>query len=163
MITSIRKNGGSSYNCLSPNCLVDTLNNQFVLSSSFSNWKDRIVAKCLENHIAVYSPHTAWDAIEGGINDWLCSVVTGKDVNCITCPITPKSLTTGAGRIIELNETKDLQSIIETIKKESNLKTVQIAIGVNQNINSEIKRIALCAGSGGSVLKGVSADLYVTG
>lgn len=136
-----------------------------LLLPSFSNWKDRIVAKCLENHIAVYSPHTAWDAIEGGINDWLCSVVTGKDVNCITSPITPNALQpkNGAGRIIELNESKSLQSTIETIKNESKLKTVQIAIGANQNINSQIKRVALCAGSGASVLKGVVADLYVTG
>lgn len=36
-----------------------------------SNWKERIIAKCLVNKIAVYSPHTALDAIHGGINDWL--------------------------------------------------------------------------------------------
>lgn len=119
----------------------------------------------MENHIAVYSPHTAWDAIDGGINDWLCSVVTGKDVQSTTYPITPNLLDpkTGAGRIIELEQCNGLQSIIETIKAESKLKNVQIAIGANQNMNSEIKKIALCAGSGSSVLKGVSADLYVTG
>ncbi|XP_023339560.1 NIF3-like protein 1 [Eurytemora carolleeae] len=35
------------------------------------NWKERIVIQCLENKIAVYSPHTAWDAVQGGINEWL--------------------------------------------------------------------------------------------
>lgn len=131
----------------------------------FSNWKDRIVAKCLENNIAVYSPHTAWDAVDGGINDWLCSVITGQGAQCVTNPITPNldQPNTGAGRVIELQQPKALQSIIETIKIESKLNNVQIAIGSNQNLSSEIKRIALCAGSGSSVLKGVSADLYVTG
>lgn len=69
----------------------------------------------------------------------------------------------GAGRVIILEQSKALQSVIETIKTESKLKNVQIAIGSNQNLNSDINRIALCAGSGASVLKGVSADLYVTG
>jgi putative NIF3 family GTP cyclohydrolase 1 type 2 len=36
-----------------------------------STWKERIVVKCLENRIAVYSPHTAMDALSGGVNDWL--------------------------------------------------------------------------------------------
>ncbi len=36
-----------------------------------SEWKQRSIVKCIENRIAVYSPHTVWDAIEGGINDWI--------------------------------------------------------------------------------------------
>ena len=36
-------------------------------------WKERIIIKCLENKIAVYSPHTALDAVAGGVNDWLLS------------------------------------------------------------------------------------------
>ncbi|VDM18231.1 unnamed protein product [Hydatigera taeniaeformis] len=35
--------------------------------------KERIVIKCIENKIAVYSPHTALDAVSGGLNDWLLS------------------------------------------------------------------------------------------
>ena len=30
-----------------------------------SHWKDRIVIKCLENRIAVYSPHTSFDVVQG--------------------------------------------------------------------------------------------------
>lgn len=36
-------------------------------------WKNRIVVRCLENKIAVYSPHTSSDAMQGGVNDWLLS------------------------------------------------------------------------------------------
>jgi dinuclear metal center YbgI/SA1388 family protein len=31
-----------------------------------------VIADCVRRHIAVYSPHTALDAVQGGVNDWLC-------------------------------------------------------------------------------------------
>jgi putative NIF3 family GTP cyclohydrolase 1 type 2 len=36
-------------------------------------WKDKIIIRCIENKIAVYSPHTSYDCVEGGVNDWLIS------------------------------------------------------------------------------------------
>lgn len=33
--------------------------------------QERIAARCLEKGIAVYSPHTSYDALKGGVNDWL--------------------------------------------------------------------------------------------
>ncbi|VDP75925.1 unnamed protein product [Schistosoma curassoni] len=35
------------------------------------HWKERIVVRCIENKIGVFSPHTGLDAKLGGINDWL--------------------------------------------------------------------------------------------
>jgi putative NIF3 family GTP cyclohydrolase 1 type 2 len=37
------------------------------------SWKERIIVKCIENRIAVFSPHTTYDNVEGGVNDWLIS------------------------------------------------------------------------------------------
>lgn len=34
-------------------------------------WKQRSIVKCIEKRIAVYSPHSTWDSIQGGINDWI--------------------------------------------------------------------------------------------
>lgn len=31
-----------------------------------SDWKSRIISRCLDKGIAVYSPHTAWDAADNG-------------------------------------------------------------------------------------------------
>ncbi|RUS76869.1 hypothetical protein EGW08_015360, partial [Elysia chlorotica] len=42
------------------------------------NWKERIVVECMENRIAVFSPHTSHDALEGGVNDWLISAFDVK-------------------------------------------------------------------------------------
>ena len=30
-------------------------------------WKDRLVVKCLENRIAIYSPHTSYDVVKGSL------------------------------------------------------------------------------------------------
>lgn len=36
-----------------------------------ASWKEKLIIRCLENKIAVFSPHTSWDAMDGGVNDWL--------------------------------------------------------------------------------------------
>jgi putative NIF3 family GTP cyclohydrolase 1 type 2 len=33
------------------------------------SWKERIVTTCLENRIGVFSPHTSYDCVQGGVND----------------------------------------------------------------------------------------------
>jgi hypothetical protein len=45
----------------------------FSAMKAFSMGKhaSRVVLTCARNGIAVYSPHTALDAVVGGINDWL--------------------------------------------------------------------------------------------
>jgi hypothetical protein len=35
----------------------------------------RVVLSCVHHNIAVYSPHTAMDAVAGGVNDWLAAGV----------------------------------------------------------------------------------------
>lgn len=44
-----------------------------ILILTFDNFQERIVTKCLENRVALYSPHTAFDAVQDGVNDWLIS------------------------------------------------------------------------------------------
>ena len=38
-----------------------------------ATFKERIIVKAIEQRIAIYSPHTAFDAVHGGVNDWLAS------------------------------------------------------------------------------------------
>lgn len=35
------------------------------------DWKQRLAIRALEAGIAVFSPHTSWDSVKGGVNDWL--------------------------------------------------------------------------------------------
>ncbi|MEE6525434.1 hypothetical protein FKM82_025430 [Ascaphus truei] len=36
-----------------------------------AGWKERLLVTALEKRLAVYSPHTACDALPNGVNDWL--------------------------------------------------------------------------------------------
>lgn len=46
-------------------------------------WEERSIIKCIENGIAVYSPHTSWDNKDGGINDWIMSVFSNENISKI--------------------------------------------------------------------------------
>lgn len=50
-----------------------------------SSWKERIVLKCIRHGIAVYSPHTSWDAVETGINHWLISAFGKGRTQFVRC------------------------------------------------------------------------------
>ncbi len=40
--------------------------------------RQRIILRALEAGMAIYSPHTALDAVNGGITDWLCEGLSGS-------------------------------------------------------------------------------------
>lgn len=37
------------------------------------SFKERVIVKAIEHKIAIYSPHTAFDAVHSGVNDWLAT------------------------------------------------------------------------------------------
>jgi putative NIF3 family GTP cyclohydrolase 1 type 2 len=45
--------------------------------------KGSLILRACERRIAIYSPHTALDAAEGGINDWLCTALPAGAVRPI--------------------------------------------------------------------------------
>ncbi|CAB0036873.1 unnamed protein product [Trichogramma brassicae] len=123
-----------------------------------NNWKERIVARCLENRIALYSPHTALDAIEGGVNDWLASALDIAD----STPIQPTfGPSIGPGRLCDLKSKINLQDAVQRVKKHCELHNVLVAFPPDSN--GEIRTVAVCAGSGASILSDTKADLYLTG
>lgn len=69
----------------------------------------------------------------------------------------------GPGRFCELETPVSLAEAIERVKKHTGIKTVQVSLGLNSSLETPIRTYAVCAGSGSSVLKGVAADLYITG
>ena len=40
--------------------------------------RQRVILRALEAQIALYSPHTALDAVAGGVTDWLCEGISGS-------------------------------------------------------------------------------------
>lgn len=130
---------------------------------NFRSWKTRLVSVCLENRIALYSPHTSWDNNRGAIGDWLARALPHKESKIILPSATNENV--GSGRVAQVaNDTPiSLANSIERVKSHTGIKTVQVAIGINNSLDSEIKSFAVCPGSGDSVLKGVQADLYISG
>lgn len=64
---------------------------------------------------------------------------------------------------MELQEAISLSDAVTTVKSLTGLSHLRLATGKDKNLDTPIKTVALCAGSGGSVLKDVVADLYLTG
>ncbi|XP_078063509.1 NIF3-like protein 1 isoform X2 [Mustelus asterias] len=70
---------------------------------------------------------------------------------------------TGMGRLCTLGQAVSTATLIERVKGHLKLAHVRLALGAGRTLESPVSSVALCAGSGGSVLRGVKADLYLTG
>jgi dinuclear metal center YbgI/SA1388 family protein len=121
--------------------------------------------KLIKNNISVYCPHTAVDSAKGGVNDFLGDGIVGDFEQGSREVIEPNEQyeDCGMGRLITLSKPIELNQLVSNVKKSLNLAHVQVALARNETINHQISTIAICAGSGGSVFKGVNADLYYTG
>lgn len=126
-----------------------------------SHWKERIILKCIKNDIAVFSPHTTWDAMSNGVNDWLASSLKAKQSK----PISENSENSniGMGRLLVLGTPITLKKAIEDIKVHIGIPHLRVGIGRNKDLNSLVSTVAVCAGSGASLLNGLDVDLYLTG
>ncbi|CAO3642604.1 unnamed protein product [Mucor hiemalis] len=123
--------------------------------------KQDIVLKAIARGVGIYSPHTACDNCVNGVNDWLASGL-GKG---FSAPITPANNPpvgqeeAGSGRLFTFEEPTNLSTVVERVKKLIGLPYLRLATAEN----TLIKTVAICAGSGSSVLGPVKADLYFTG
>ncbi|XP_028991215.1 NIF3-like protein 1 isoform X2 [Betta splendens] len=208
------------------------------------DWKQRLAIRAVEAGIAVFSPHTSWDSVKGGVNDWLVGglgsgrvsvlnqaiadashnhklefmVRSTEELNSIleevkacdsgttlhysvnrsdscgihvsvTCSdsaLTPSVQTLlkhtgtsqslrilklekppllghGQGRFSVLDNPVTIATAIQKIKSHLGLSHIRLALGVGKTPESSVWTVAVCAGSGASVLNGVKADLYLTG
>ncbi|KAH8998785.1 GTP cyclohydrolase 1 type 2/Nif3 [Lactarius hatsudake] len=129
-------------------------------SLTLSNPLQASLLRCAAAGISVYSPHTALDSVYSGINDWLASGLGRGSVDLIGDE--HSSGRGGCGRLLRLSEKTTMTSLQERIKKHLGLPQVQVALGTDSP-NPDVQSIAICAGSGGSMLLGVDADVYFTG
>eukprot|EP00088_Acartia_fossae_P002105 TRINITY_DN1082_c0_g1_i1.p1 TRINITY_DN1082_c0_g1~~TRINITY_DN1082_c0_g1_i1.p1 ORF type:complete len:391 (+),score=71.17 TRINITY_DN1082_c0_g1_i1:214-1386(+) len=180
------------------------------------SWKERIVLKCAAEGIALYSPHTSWDAIQGGINEWLLlpfgkvkdvepceqnydtrspqqytlhlpngeSDTTSLQVNqqSLLQMLSERSASeqqaakvikheakpipgVGPGRVANLETPISLNEAVDRVKKHLQLSHIRFALACGEDMagSDVVKRVGVCAGSGGSVLAGVQANLILTG
>lgn len=112
---------------------------------TLASWKERIVIQCLENKIALYSPHTVWDSVTNGTSEWLARSLPISSI----IPAIPNAANQafGAGRICQVEGgSLTLSEAIEKIKKYTGLNDVRVAVAVNGNLDSKIRNFACCPG-----------------
>lgn len=106
-----------------------------------AEWKQKSIVKCIENRIAVYSPHTVWDAIEGGINDWIIRAFDTKKVETIH-PIKSFDCPTGLGKTVKVNVSYG-QSKEKLLSKVSALDDVKF-ISEREVVNTDsVKQVEI--------------------
>ncbi|KAK0536529.1 hypothetical protein OC834_001140 [Tilletia horrida] len=69
----------------------------------------------------------------------------------------------GMGRQVTLPEPVSLGKFVQGFKREMGVEHAQLAYARGANLDTPIRTIAVCAGSGSSVLRGAKADLWITG
>ncbi|KAF7731251.1 NGG1 interacting factor [Apophysomyces ossiformis] len=127
-----------------------------------SDPKQDMVMKAIARGVSIYSPHTACDNCVNGVNDWLASGLGQGRVEAITPEVNPPEghEGSGSGRLFTYDEPIPLTTVIERVKKLIGLPFVRVATNQADRL---VKTVAICAGSGASVLSPVKADLYFSG
>lgn len=97
----------------------------------FSSWKERIIVQCIKHNIAVFSPHTSWDAMANGVNDWLASALPIVKSE----PILPNKDDSkiGMGRLVSV-EAISLAKAIELVKQHIGLPHLRLGLGKSRNL-----------------------------
>ncbi|KAJ2803030.1 hypothetical protein H4S07_004554, partial [Coemansia furcata] len=135
-------------------------------SLSMGNLKQSLVLKCAATGVSIYSPHTSLDSCANGINDWLASLVGPGKVVPIA-PAAPEKAAgqdnVGTGRLVELATPQALSDIVRELKAKLDLDHMRVARAACHSGDNLVTRVAICAGSGASVLRSAKADLYFTG
>ncbi|KAJ3244994.1 NGG1 interacting factor [Chytriomyces hyalinus] len=143
-----------------------------------SNVKTAIVLRCAAAGVSILSPHTALDNCSDGINDWLISAVRMHGVKQVTA-VSPfndvlvqmlekqgHKGALGVGRMARLARPQQLGTIVQNIKDFTRLTNVRVAVPSAYHSDWKsfsVTSVAVCAGSGSSVLEAANADLLFTG
>jgi len=140
-------------------------------SLTLSNPLQSALLTCAAKGISVYCPHTACDSVWGGVNDWLAKGVEGGmeqvgergEVRILGADKVGVNgqVEGGEGRLVMLTRPIMMGELEARIKRHLNLAEIQV--GYAPTSSKAIQNVAICAGSGGSMLLGRDADVYFTG
>uniref|UniRef100_A0A8C8VR97 NIF3-like protein 1 n=1 Tax=Pelusios castaneus TaxID=367368 RepID=A0A8C8VR97_9SAUR len=84
---------------------------------TWKTWKERLVIRALEHRVGIYSPHTSYDAIPQGVNNWLAKGLGA----CTTVPLhpstAPSSPTEGTHRVeFTVGHTEDVETLLSSMQ-----------------------------------------------
>ncbi|PJF19811.1 Nif3p [Paramicrosporidium saccamoebae] len=125
----------------------------------------RMVTLCAASGISIYSPHSALDAIRGGVNDHVVDIITDKTFEK-SVPIQSVSNgdnDCGVGRIVSLTAPESIRNIVKRWCEYVKIPNLRVALPDGVTLDDSVDSIAVCVGSGATVLNGAEASLYFTG
>ena len=116
------------------------------------------VIKAVKAGISIYAAHTNADKVLAGVSGAMAARLGLKDVRILD----EDGEGTGLGVVGELPEPLTAEQALELVKERFSLKVVKSS----RPVQGEIRRIAMCGGSGGSLIgaaKAAGAQLYISG
>lgn len=122
--------------------------------------KGAILSQAIRSGIAIYAAHTNADVVRQGTSDLLSLGLALKDAT----PLNPgPDAAVGIGRIGNLSEATSLRQLVERLS--GLIPKTTGGIRVAGMPDAMVRRVALCAGAGDSLLEAVlqsDADVYIT-
>lgn len=125
----------------------------------------RLIRAMIKNDIALYSMHTNFDKAGGGMNDLLAQTLGLEEIRHYTdkeCTDSFGNPTENIGRVGILEPPMTLEDFADFVRATLDCKALRF-VG---NPDEEISVVALCSGSGGSLMTNAlhaDADVYLTG
>jgi putative NIF3 family GTP cyclohydrolase 1 type 2 len=110
-------------------------------SITLSNPLQASLLTCAANGISVYSPHTACDAVWGGVNDWLADGVRAGQEQVQIDILGQRKVDTngveegGEGRVVRLNHPIEMSELEARIKKHLKLSQSKSDTSVSRHFD----------------------------
>lgn len=121
--------------------------------------KEQVVVRALRHGLTIYSPHTALDAVSGGMTEWLGRALGPGRMSPISAH--ERDPRCGAGRLVRLDRPVGLERAIQMAKAHLGLRQLRVSRAAHDR---PITTVAVCPGAGGAVFEKVpKADLLLTG
>jgi len=133
-----------------------------IKSIDLSNPIGKIIKAAIKLDVAIFSAHTNLDATRGGVSDMLANTLGIKGLSPLKAAKDADDDLVGIGRIGSFTNRLSLSDVVDKLKKQLHLDKVRV-IG---DMDKVIERVALCGGSGGSLIDDASqmkADLFISG
>ncbi len=127
-----------------------------------SDWYGEIVSLALKHDITIYSIHTAYDSVKGGLNDYVGKLIGLENMHPLQHHNGDPSSPHGMGRIGVLKETLPLDDFAKQVKEKLSASTLKI-VGNGEKL---IQKVAIGTGNGLALIDDVlksDVDVYVTG
>lgn len=121
--------------------------------------QERMISSIIKRDIVVYSVHTNIDKVPLGVSALMAERINLRATKIL---MPQQDSETGLGIVGDLVEPMSFNSFIEIVKERFSLKVVK----TSKPIDSNISRVALCGGSGSSLIpaaRASGAQIFITG